>query len=273
MTRWEQWMGFAVLACAGTAAHAGAFMRSEGELLNDWRADYVRADREWDAGGTSRDSPCAQTHSSVMTTLEYGFSYYLTGFTKLGVASTECDQVSEAGPADLTLGTRGRLNMFANNRSWELEAYVPARALGGAAELGCNAYGGALRLEGRDEITPLDFLAYGAGYRYFDAPLVPQALATFGYSGPIDRGARHPRWEWGAGLNGTWSLEDGTAVQPAPGTQLDCGAGARVVRAALDFRYKVGLNSRVGCGVSAPVWGRDTRLTQGLACAYSVLWE
>lgn len=287
--RWDRWLGAAVLACAGGAAHGGAYMRSEGELLNDWRVEYARADKEWDDGGEGRSTSCTQQHTSLMTSLDYGFSYYLTGFGKFGVASTQCEEAAaaatataeparETGPSDLTLGLRGRLNMFANNRSWEVEGYVPSRALGGASQLGCDAYGGAVRLSARDEIVTGGFLGYGAGYRHWAEPLAPQALATLEYSAPMARLAKDPRWDWGAALNGTWTLQDeepvaGDTVQQGPGTQLDCGSRARIVRAALDVRYRVGLHKRVGCGISAPVWGRDTRVTYGMSCAYSVLWE
>jgi hypothetical protein len=270
---WEQWIGFAALACASAAAHGGAYMRSEGELLHDVRVDYARADQEWDAGGATRATDCAHEHRALTTSLDYGFSYYLGGFAKLGLASTECDTVSESGPSDLSFGVRGRLDMFANNRSWELEAHVPARALGGSQALGCDAYGATLRVEARDEVVPGGFIGYGAGYRYWDSPLVPQAIALLSYTASIDRHARHPRWDWGTGLHGSWSLEDGDTLEQGPGVQIDCGSRTRVVRAALDVRYKVGLDSRVGCGVSLPVWGRDTRLVQGLSCVYSVLWE
>lgn len=272
-TRWEHYIGFAALACASASAHGGAYMRSEGELLHDVRVDYARADREWDAGGATRATDCVRQHRSLTTSLDYGFSYYLGGFAKLGVASTECDTVSESGPSDLSFGLRGRLDMFANNRSWELEGHVPARALGGSAELGCDAYGGTLRLEARDEVVPGGFIGYGAGYRYWDTPLVPQAIALLSYSAQIDRLARHPRWDWGTALHGTWALEDAETLRQGPGVQIDCGSRTRVVRAALDVSYKVGLDSRFGCGVSLPVWGRDSQLTQGLSCVYSMLWE
>jgi hypothetical protein len=273
MTRWEQWIGFAALACASASAHGGAYMRSEGELLYGMRVDYARADREWDATGATRDSPCVQQHGALTTSVDYGWSYYLSGFAKAGVASTDCGPERESGPSDLSFGVRGRLNKFANNRSWEVEGHVPARALGGARELGCDAYGATLRLEARDEISPGAFLGYGAGYRYWDDPLVPQALALLSYSAPVDRQARHPRWDWGTTLSGTWSLDEGATVRQDPGTQFDCGSRARVARVSLDLSYKVGLDSRVGCGLSAPVWGRDSRLTQGVSCAYSLLWE
>lgn len=273
MTRREQAIWFAALACASAMAHGGAYMRSEGELLHDFRVDYARADQEWNASGATQGIPCEVRHKSLTTSLDYGFSYYLGGFAKAGVASTECGTVSETGPADLAFGVRGRLNMFANNRSWELEAYVPASALGGAGELGCDAYGGTLRLEARDEVVPGGFIGYGAGYRYWSGPLAPQALALISYTAPVNRHARHPRWDWGTSLHGSWALGDGDTVQQGPGIQVDCGGQARVVRAALDLRYKVGLDSRIGCGLSAPVWGRDTRITQGLSCVYSVLWE
>jgi hypothetical protein len=281
MTRWEPWLGFAVLAWAG-AAHGGAYMRSEGELLNDWRVEYSRSDREWDASGDARGTPCAQQHTSLMTSLDYGFSYYLTGFTKLGIASSQCEEAAagpaaestrETGPSDFTAGLRGRLNPFANNRSWEVEGYVPSRALGGRSQLGCDAYGGAVRLSARDEIVPGGFIGYGAGYRHWAEPLAPQALATLEYSAPMNRLAKDPRWDWGASLAGTWTLQEGETVQQDPATTLDCGSRARIVRAALDVRYRVGLHSRAGCGISSPVWGRDTRVTYGLSCAYSVLWE
>lgn len=263
----------ALLALAMGEARGGAYMRSEGELMHDVRVDYARATREWDAAGNTQRSPCEQHHSSLSTALDYGFSYYLSGFAKFGAAYTECDLQRDAGPSDLSLGIRGRLNTFTNNRSWELEALVPARALGGASDLGCDAYGGALRLEARSEVMPQAFIGYGVGYRWWDKPLVPQATATLGYSAPIARLARHPRWEWSTGLTATWPLEDAEAVLQGPGTMLDCGTRSRVVRGALDVRYKVGLNSRVGCGLSAPIWGREARLTQGMSCVYSVLWE
>jgi hypothetical protein len=273
MTRWEQWTLFTALACASAMAHGGAYMRSEGELLHDVRVDFARADQEWDAGGATRATPCTHQHRSLTTSLDYGFSYYLGGFAKAGVASTECDDVSESGASDLSFGLRGRLDMFANNRSWELEAHVPARALGGAAELGCDAYGATARLEARDEIVPGGFLGYGAGYRYWGSPLVPQAIALLSYGARIDAAARHPRWDWGTSLQGTWALEEGETIHQGPGIQIDCGSRTRVVRAAVDVSYKVGLDSRFGCGVSLPVWGRDSQLTQGLSCVYSMLWE
>jgi hypothetical protein len=273
MNRWEQWSCFVALACASAAAHGGAYMRSEGELLHEVRVDYLRADQAWDAGGTARATPCTQQHSSLMTSFDYGFSYYLSGFAAAGVARAGCGPEEESGPSDLSFGARGRLNMFTNNRAWEVEAYVPARALGGSSDLGCNAYGGALRLNARQEVRPGGFVDYGAGYQYWDAPLVPQAVALIGYSAGPDPMSTTQRWEWGTALSGTWSLEENDIVRQGSGTQLDCGARGRVVRASLDVHYKSGLHSRVGCGLSVPVWGRDSQITQGLSCAYSVLWE
>lgn len=273
MTRWEKWIGCAVLACASATAHGGAYLRSEGELLHELRLDYVRADKEWDASGQAHATPCTQQHRSLTTSLDYGFSYYLSGSARGGVAQSGCGPEDETGPTDLTLAMRGRLDMFANNRSWELEGYVPARALGGASELGCDAYGAALLLNARDEVRPGGFVGYGAGYRYWDAPLVPQAIATLGYSAGVNPLAPRQRWDWSTALTGTWSLGDSDAVPQGSGTQLDCGARGRVVRASLDFRYKLGLDRHLGCGASVPVWGRDSQIAVGASCVYTVLWE
>lgn len=249
------------------AAEAGAGLRSGGDTLYSTRLGVITADQSWDEQSDLQDNDCRSTYTSQSNALEHGYSYYHTFFAQLSLARSACGADSRTGLSDLRVGVRGRLNVYENDGSWELEATIPvSQADPGERRIGCGEFGLAASLHKRVEITPSTDIDGSAAVHLWDSPLAHQFRASAGLDQKFLK-----RWSWSGGVQGSLPLNDG--VGGVGDLISDCGTESKIVRGVADLKYRWSDFLHLGCGVSHALWGESASRTQGASCGFSYLWK
>jgi hypothetical protein len=248
-------------------AHAGNYMRSEGDLSYSTSLGYFWATERWDTRSNLQSSGCRREYTQNSHYFEYGHSYYYTLFGGVGLAQASCDQDTHAGLGDVRLGVRGRTDLTKNYRTWELAATLPTDRGSPSPRLGCGAFGVSGALARKDDLLPWLALGTGVGLQLWESPLVHQAEADASLSGPLRIG----NLRWGFDVNGRVPFENGT--QGANTDISDCGTRGKVVKAGLRVGASLSKTVYVDCSYSRAVWGEDATLSQGFSCGYSHLWD
>jgi len=263
-------MGLLLIGVAGLspAAHAGSYLRSAEELSYSTSLGYDWATRQWDEQSELQSTDCSRQHVSNSHHVEYGYSYYYTLFGGVSLAQASCAGESTTGFGDMRFGVRGRTDVYANHRAWEVIATVPTNRGSPSPRLGCGAFGLSGALARKDELTPGLSLGSGLGVQLWESPLAPQLNGGLELSGPLRIGARRVRWSFD--LDGRVPLDDGGAVDA---DISDCGTRGKLVKAGLGVGVSLSRWTYASCSFSSAVWGDDATLRQGISCGYSRTWE
>lgn len=264
--------GLAALAGASallamTSAHAGAGLLSSGDVSYSARFGYFTAEQRWDGDRRLQDSACRSEYGNSTHAVELGYSYYHTLYAQSGLARSSCGGSSETGLTDIRIGLRGRLNVYENDGSWELEATLPmVGSTTGERRLGCGALGLAANVHKRTELTPALDAEYGASAQWWESPLADQGRAYAGLRFEFIR-----RWSLSGGAQGVMPLDDGQG--DPEGLLSDCGSEGRLVRGVVELKYRPIDPLNLGCGVTQAVWGEDAGRATGISCGFSYLWK
>lgn len=261
-------LGALCLGAASGAAHAGSYMRSGGELSYSTSLGYSWATRQWDEQGNLEPTDCRREHVSNSHYLEYGESYYYTLFGGLSLAQANCGADGTTGAGDLRLGIRGRTDLYANHRTWEVVATLPTNRGDPSPRLGCGAFGVSAALARKDEVVPGLSLGSGLGVQLWESPLAHQLDGGLSLSGSL---RVLGRLRWSVDLDGRMPLDDG-AVDVASDIS-DCGTRGKLVKAGVGLGASLSRTVYVSCGYDRAVWGDDATLRQGFSCGYSRTWE
>jgi hypothetical protein len=262
-------VGAVSAALATGVAHAGSNLRSEGHVHYVGTLGYSTAERRWDQDRNLQDTDCRSAYSNFNHYAEYGYSYYYTVFGQAGLATSQCADSQKSGLSELHLGLRGRLNLYMNDRAWEIEAIVPVHGdQEGRSRIGCSSFGLIGSVERRDEVVPESeyYVGAGAGVQLWEAPLSHQAFGKLAANGPIAQ-----FWSWGANLKLELPLTDraGAIVD----NLSDCGTDSKVLRSGVSLRYSLSPLSSASCGLSASLWGEEASQSYGFSCGYSRRWQ
>jgi len=263
-------LGVFLLGAAGLcpAAHAGSYMRSEGDLSYSTSLGYFWASERWDQQSNLQPESCRREYAHNSHYLEYGYSYYYTLFGGTQLAQARCAAESTTGAGDVRLGVRGRTDLYRNHHTWELVATLPTnRSTRQSPRLGCSAVGVSGSLARKDDVLPWLALGTGVGVELWESPLAHQVDADVSLSGPLQVG----RLRWGFELSGRTPLEGG--VRDVNSDISDCGTRGKQVKAGLRLGSSVGKTDFVDCSYTRAVWGEDTTLSQGFSCGYSHSWD
>ena len=263
-----RWIVVLLGAALAGPAHAGSYMRSEGQFAYSSSLGYIWATRQWDADGDPQDSSCRREYDYNSHYAEYGYSYYYTLFGGAQLAQAHCAQETSTGIGDLRLGVRGRTDLYRNHHAWEIVATIPTNS--GSTEsprLGCRAFGLSGALSRKDDLLPTLALGSGIGVEWWEAPLASQVGADVSLSGPLNIRALR----WGVDLTGHAPLErDGGAV----GADVsDCGTRGKQIKTGVRLGWSASKVDHFECGYSRAVWGEDSTVSQGLSCGFSHLWD
>lgn len=117
----------ALLLTLPASAFASNWMRSEDELYFTAGLDYDSANARWNRDGDLTDMSCTATNWTHNQSYEYGWSYYRTFFGTLEYMDRRCGDVTDSGLGNLTIGMRGRLNLYRNGRTWETALIIPSQ--------------------------------------------------------------------------------------------------------------------------------------------------
>lgn len=249
-------------------AHAGSYMRSGGEASYSTSLGYSWATRQWDEQSNLQPSDCRREHINNSHYLEYGYSYYYTLFGGASLARASCAEDSTTGLGDVRLGVRGRTDLYANRRTWELVATVPTNRGSPSPRLGCGAFGLSGALARKDDLLPGLALSSGIGLELWESPLVHQLDAELSLAGPL---RVLGRMRWSLDLGGRMPLDDGAVGVNSDIS--DCGTSGKLVKAGLAFGASLSQTVYVSCGYDRAVWGDDATLRQGFFCGYTRRWE
>lgn len=262
-----QWAAVVLGAGLGTMAHAGSYLRSAEELSYSSSLGYTWATRQWDAQGDLQSIDCRREYNYNTHYVEYGWSYYHTLFGGAVLANAHCNGDTHTGFGDLRLGVRGRTERYSNHRAWELIATLPTERGDASPRLDCGAHGLAARYARKDDVAPRLSLSSGAGVQFWEGPLVHEASAGVGLSGPLDWLSR---LRWGFDLDARAPLEGGGAVAS---DIADCGTAGKLLKAGLRLGASVSRDLYMDCGYTRAVWGEDATLSQGFSCGISRTWQ
>jgi hypothetical protein len=263
-----RWCAILLGAGLSTAAHAGSYLRSGGELSYSTSLGYSWATREWDEQGELRPTDCRREHLNNSHYAEYGYSYYYTLFGGVSLAQASCEGESTAGFGDLRLGLRGRTSLYENHRAWELVAVVPTNRGSPSPRLGCGKFGLTGGLARKDDLMPGLSLSSGLGVEVWESPLVHQLDGGVSLSGPLRLG-RHLRWS--LDLDGRMPLDEGAV--DVNSDISDCDTGGKLVKSGLSIGASLSRTVYVSCGYERAVWGDDATLRQDFSCGYTRLWQ
>jgi hypothetical protein len=270
MVRSVQW-GLVLLAVASLCpvAHAGSYLRSGGEVSYSTSLGYSWATQQWDEQSHLQPSDCRREHINNSHYLEYGYSYYYTLFGGASLAQASCAGDTTTGLGDVRLGVRGRTDLYANHRAWELVAIVPTNRGSTSPRLGCGAFGLTGALARKDDLVPGLALSSGIGLELWESPLVHQFDAEASLSGPLRLGSGRLRWS--LDLDGRMPLDEGAVAVNSDIS--DCGTRGKLVKAGLTVGASLSRKVYVNCGFDSALWGDDATLRQGFSCGYTRHWE
>lgn len=116
-----------LLVISSINCNAGPWMQSEGDSVGATGISYSQADRFW-----NRDSKLirySDKHHEATYYLygEYGYSYYYNLIASTGWNYRDDGIIKENSIDDIKIGVRGRLNVFRNGRTWQVNAIIPTR--------------------------------------------------------------------------------------------------------------------------------------------------
>jgi hypothetical protein len=265
--RSSQWGAVVLGVCLCAPVHAGSYLRSAGEFSYSSSLGYSWATRQWDEQRDLQSTSCRREYNYNSHYFEYGVSYYHTLFGGALLANAHCDAESHTGFGDLRLGVRGRTDRYRNHRAWELIATLPTERGDTSPRLDCGAHGLAGKYARKDEVAPHLSLSSGAGLQLWEGPLVHEASAGVGLSGPL---AGVFRLRWTVDLDARAPLEGGGAA----GSDIaDCGTNGKLLKAGVRLGTTLRKGTWVDCGYTSAVWGEDATLSQGFSCGVSRTWE
>ena len=252
---------------AAASAQAGAGLLSSVDASYSARFGFFTAEQRWDGDRRLQDSACRSEYGNSTHAFEFGYSYYHTLYAQSGLARSSCGGASNTGLTDIRVGLRGRLNVYENNGSWELEATLPMiGSTHGERRLGCGALGLAANVHKRTELTPEFDAEYGASAQWWESPLADQGRAYAGLRHEFIRG-----WSLSAGAQGVMPLDDGRG--DPEGLLSDCGSEGRLVRGVAELKYRPIDPLNLGCGITQAVWGENAGRASGISCGFSYLWK
>ena len=264
------------LAVAGlllaTAADAGSYMQSGGDVHYSTSLGHLWATQEWDNDGDLADAGCRREYSYSSHRIEWGQSYYHTLFGGMNLARSACAADAKSGLGDIHLGVRGRWDRYRNHRTWELEATLPTPgaddATSGGLRIGCGALGLAGTLAIKEKVTEQLALGASAGLQLWESPLAHQAIAEVTAGGAFGRWSP---WRWELGASGKRPFD--AADAGVSDSLSDCGTRGELVRGSARLSFSATDLLSFDCGVTQALWGRDTGRTQGAYCGFSRLWK
>lgn len=137
------------LSIASGQLYADNWMRSEGEGYYKASLEFDSARSKWNQDNKLQSLPCTTRNWNVNQSYEYGMSYYRTFFGSLDYLDRSCGSSEASGIGDLSLGIRGRLNIYRNGRTWETAVIIPTGySTTGQTSVGSGLFGLRLGLFG-----------------------------------------------------------------------------------------------------------------------------
>jgi hypothetical protein len=279
-----------IIGCAFVgSAHAGNWLRNEGETSYSANLKYSTSNKYWDQFGNSLPQGCTSESESLYQNIEHGYSYRYTLIGGIGLDNNHCAaKGSSAGFGDLTLGVRGRLDLERNGKAWEVSAIVPTgynnqlplRLGNGRFGVRAGVYfgdRGDLLADHYEDYSSDPYKAapanmatsswnYGVDVTFWEGPPADQLGAYIRYGDQLSQD-----WRASAELKGNWSLGHGTP-EPILGVPWLRASWHDVVTAKLDFSRNIGDGWSMSISPEMNVWGRNASQATAISIGLHKLW-
>lgn len=263
-------------ACIPAVAQAGAWMRSEGELQLGMNLSLSTANDSWDKERRLVDTGCTTHRQYADVHGEYGYSYYHTIFADAGISNKECSgQTRVSGLSDISMGLRGRLDVFRNGRTWEVSLRLPVSgntadpARPGNGEFGLNA-GVHFRLAPDPYENPALMLqngiwSWGTGMRLWTGGLAHNWWGYLDWRRDIGDGL----WSISPRLDGVLSFGEGGA----PAAQNFRSNDYDKLAATIDLKREINRDYSISIAFVRNLWGKNTDRESMLRLGMSRQWR
>lgn len=250
-----------------STVNAGGWMRSEGEHRYSSRIQYSTSDRSWDRNRISRVSSCVSKRSSISHKYEYGHTYYHTYFSKLSMSTATCGNDRVSGIGDLTLGVRGRLDLYTNGNSWEASVIIPTGYdRNRRNRLGYGVLGLDLSLHFRKKLTTQSILSYSVGLLGWAGPPSSQFYTRISW-----KYKQNKLWSYTSSLSGTFSFNDGEA-RDTNSLNRDFENNYEVLSGQVSIKYNLTKRINVFGGIYKNLWGRNVSQRSGVYLSLGYIW-
>jgi hypothetical protein len=255
----------ALLLTLPASAFASNWMRSEDELYFKAGLDYDEASERWDRDGELTDISCTATNWSHNQSYEYGLSYYRTVFGTLEYFDRRCGDVTESRLGDLTVGMRGRLNIYRNGRTWETALVIPSEHSGlYGLRLGVFGSFGDIHTIGNEAGTSFEL---GANLYLWEGTAPEQLASYIKYNfAPSDER------RFFTALEGDYALVDRDKVYDATINQVE-NFGYDRLNLRIGYSQKVSLDWRMSIEATGVLMGRNASKTNGVSLSFSRIFE
>lgn len=251
-------------------AFASNWMRSEDELYFKAGVTYDRASERWNRASELVDISCTATNWQHNQSYEYGWSYYRTIFGSFDYLNRHCGDVTSAGLGDISLGMRGRLDIYRNGRTWEMAVIIPSghRSYGDSS-LGSGLYGirlglfgsfGDRRAAGNDIGTNYEL---GANLYIWEGA-APEQFASYAKFNFAPSQERH----FSASLEGDYALVDRNRVFDSAINQVE-SYGYDRINMRLGYSQKATLYWNMSIEATTVLTGRNVSKSSGINLSFS----
>lgn len=281
-----------VMACQA------AWMRQEGEVGASVGVSVSDIGEFYDRAGTRVRNTCGGALDMPMQ-VEYGYSYYRTLFATTSLSEYNCGgnvgavtgQVS--GFTDFELGTRGRINLAANDQIWEAAVIIPSYVdpTGGVRQP--KNFGFRFGYHSSNRIDPYqtfmagdissllgqrNVISYGAGLKTWVGHIPNELSAYLGWMHVLSDSAWKENiggWYFSAKLDGmtTFGKEHSTTVPVNALLVRDVHDHSSLVTGHAGFSHSLTQNSSVQFSLKKGLWGRNMSSPAGVFVGYSKVWR
>lgn len=260
-----------LLSALTTPVYADNWMRSEGETFFKATFGYDSAHQRWDQENNLVDLSCSSNNWTHSQSYEYGLSYYYTAFGSIDLMKRRCGYKTSTGIGDLSLGVRGRLNLYRNGRTWEAALVVPTGHRSyGEAPIGSGLYGLRLGVFGSygNRHDPRDLvgsnLELGANLHIWEGS-APEQLSGYAKINVAPRGQSS---HYFAAFEGDYALIDRSEPYVPTINQQDIYGYDRL-NLRLGYAQMLSLDWRLSIEATSVLLGRNASKTHGVNLSFS----
>lgn len=271
-----------------------AWMRQEGEVGASVGVTVSDIGEYFDRSGARVRNTCGSA-LDIPVQVEYGYSYYRTLFANTSLSQYDCrnfggntGQVS--GFSDFEFGTRGRVNLAANDQIWEVAAIIPSYVdpTGGVRQP--KNYGFRFGLHSSNRVDPYqtfmagdpssllgqrNVMSYGAGFKTWAGHIPNELSAYVGWIHVMSDSAWKENiggWYFSARLDGMTTVGKEHTVTPGNGVR-DVHDRSSLVTGHAGFSHSLTEHSSVQFSVKKGLWGRNMSSPAGVYVGYSKVWR
>lgn len=262
-----------------------AWMRQEGEVSASTGVSVSDNGNFFDRGGSRVRNTCG-TAFAMPIQAEYGASYYRTYFASTSLSAYNCGAGQVSGFTDFDLGVRGRVNVFANDQTWELAAIIPSYVNPTGAANQPKHFGIRFGFNSSDRVDPYqsfvtgdiskkNIISYGAGVRTWTGHIPNELSGYLGWGHTISDAVWADNtggWYFSARVDGMTSFGKEHANKPGNGV-LDLHDKYSLLTGTVALWHNLTPLSGIQFSLNQGLWGKNASSPSGIHIGYSKVWR